>query len=165
VNAEASCAAGRLVPRALGMAAIAVAVAAVVFGVARELGRDSEAVSRAPVAVSDDAYLAAPTVYYFHTDTRCWTCNTIEEQTTAVVRAAFAEEILAGRLQYRVVNLDTARHFREDFQLAFGSVVVASADGVRWENLSEVWKLVHGERARFNTYLIEHIGAFIEAER
>lgn len=151
--------------RVLGAVVIVVALGAVVFGIAREMGRSVPATTVASVTPAAAPSTAAiPTVYYFHGDRRCATCVSIEEQTAALMRAAFAQDIAAGRLQFRVVNFDAAadRHFRDDYQLSFGSVVVASADNTKWENLGEVWPL-EDDREAFERYLIEHIQPYVKA--
>ena len=145
----------------LGGAVVVIALGAVAFGVLRE-ARNSAAARSAPVAA---VVSATPTVYYFHGDTRCETCLAIEKQTTELVQSAFAEDITAGRVQLRVVNYDLPadRHFRDDYKLSFGSVVVATGDNSKWENLSDVWSLVHDDRASFDNYLISHIQPYIKA--
>lgn len=155
-----SCAAKRMA----GVLLVGVAIAAVAIGGLREARRATEAgASGAAAAAARPAGMA--TVYYFHGDSRCDTCQSIERQTAELVRTAFAAEIAAGRVQFRAVNYDTAenRHFREDYKLSFGSVVVT--DGARWENCSDVWTLVHEDRAAFDAYLTDRIKPFVEAAR
>jgi hypothetical protein len=150
-------------PKLIGGALlVALAVIAVAVGALREVRRSSEAAALA----------ASPTpahqpdvvrVYYFHTDTRCDTCLKIEQQTADLVRAAFASDISNGRVQYQAVNFDAPehRHFRDEFDLSFGSVVVVR--GNTWENLSDVWTLVHQDQAAFDRYLTERITSYMNA--
>ncbi len=150
----------RLAKPVMGIALIAVAMSAVAIGVARE-GQRSRAGEGAVTPVEQPHVV---TVYYFHGDTRCETCLAIEAATERVVRERFAEELDAGTLQYKAVNFDAPadRHFRDDYDLAFGSVVVQGVGDTRpWERLSDVWSLVHDDPSKLEAYLIEHIALAI----
>jgi hypothetical protein len=144
----------------LGIVLVAVALGAVGIGVVRES-------SKSGVAEAANAYTEQPqvvTVYYFHGETRCETCLAIESATERVVRGRFAEELAAGALRYEAVNYDTpaGRQFRDDYDLAFGSVVVQGVGETRpWENLAEVWSLVHDDPAKLEAYLVEHINLML----
>lgn len=143
----------------VGLALVAVAIAAVAIGLARESSK-SEATDPTEAAVTTVEQPQMVTVYYFHGDTRCETCLSIEAATERVVRERFADELASGALRYEAVNYDTPanRHFRDDYDLAFGSVVVQGAGDSRpWENLADVWSLIHDDPATFDAYLDEHI--------
>ncbi len=154
--------------RILGFLLIAAAVAAVAIGILRQ-GRSSESEPHAAASIlaSEQAATdAAVTVFYFHGDTRCPTCRDIETRTEQLVRKRFAAELDAGALQYVAINydVDANRHYREDFELTFGSVVVR-VDGTTttWENLADVWSLIHeDDESRFDAYLAEHIAKMLE---
>lgn len=160
--------------RLVGMVLAILAVGAVAYGLVREAARsrlvdESRATSAevqptsAPGGSSAPAAALVTTVYYFHGETRCDTCRSIEQQTTEIVRTTFAEEIAAGSLRFLAVNYDAPehRHFRDDFDLSFGSVVVSR--GTRYENLSDVWTLVDEEPRQFDAYVVEHVAAFMKA--
>ncbi len=166
-----------------GAVLVVLAAGAAVYGLVREAGRGRLAEESRPVAAGEVA--AAPpggggvsepvagatdssarlvtTVYYFHGDTRCVTCREIESQANEAVRSGFPEDIEAGRLRLRAVNYDVPenRHYRDDFQLSFSSVVVSR--GTRYENLSDVWTLVHDERPKFDAYVVDRVSAFMKA--
>ena len=151
----------RLAKPALGILLIAIAAAAVVVGIARQGPRPAPA----HAATTEEAPQAV-TVYYFHGDERCETCLAIEAATERTIRERFAEALAEGTLRYRAVNYDTPadRHFRDDFDLAFGSVVVqGTGPQARWENLADVWTLIHEEPAAFEAYLLEHITPMLPA--
>ncbi len=140
----------RAIPAAL---LLGFAGAAVVAGALRSSAVPAEAT----LAARGDG---AAVVYYFHGETRCFTCNNIEKRTAALVRSAFASELAEGRLRFEVVNFDHPdhRHFRKDFDLAFSTVVVQSAgEGQPFKNLDDVWKLVRAEDDGFETYLVREI--------
>lgn len=157
----------------LGVGLILLAAGAVVFGLVREAAKNQPAAgstgtsaqvltASAPEGATQSAESAMTRVYYFHGDTRCDTCLLIEKQASETVQEMFAHDIAAGRLQFRAINFDARehRHFREDFRLSFGSVVVTQ--GSRYENLSEVWALVHEDRPQFDTYVVERVSQFME---
>lgn len=105
------------------------------------------------------------TVYYFHGDTRCKTCLAIESQTAHVIRARFAPELEDEALRFEIVNYDTPSnaHYLQDYDLSFGSVVVQGVGEDRsWENLAEVWTLIHGEPAAFEAYIVAHVRRMLE---
>lgn len=140
----------------LGLLLVAVAAGAVVVGVARE--RSKTPASEATITRAIDPEVV--TVYYFHGELRCETCVAIESLTERVVRARFADQLAAGTLRYEAVNYDDPadRHYWDDYDLSFGSVIVQGVgDAGAWENLAEVWTLVHDDSAAFEAYLVEHI--------
>ena len=68
------------------------------------------------------------------------------------------------KLVRRAVNLDEPEnaHFAEDFQLTFGTVVVAEnreGHAVRWKNLEKVWEFSDDE-ATYSQYLESELGPF-----
>ncbi|MGE4300515.1 MAG: nitrophenyl compound nitroreductase subunit ArsF family protein [Victivallaceae bacterium] len=82
------------------------------------------------------------TVYYFHGDRRCMTCNKIEEITRKAVEDKFAPELADGTVVFRSVNVDEPgnKHFVQDFGL--DSKIVVMQKGDRIEKFPEVWTLV-----------------------
>lgn len=167
-----------------GVLLIVLAVGAVAYGLIREATRSRLAEGGQRPAVQSDpasglqqpATLSQPgqpdspqsvestvtTVYYFHGDTRCDTCLAIEAQAGEAVQSKFAQDISSGRLRFLSVNFDEPehRHFREDFDLSFGSVVVSR--DTRFENLAEVWTLIHEERSEFDAYVAERVAEFMK---
>lgn len=80
----------------------------------------------------------------------------------AVVRANSGDA--APNLTWRAVDLDEPgnAHFTDDFQLSFGTVVVAETRGgkaVRWKNLDQVWEF-SADEATFSQYLESEFGVF-----
>ena len=118
--------------------------------------KPSAAVAEAPTAS------AGIRVYYFHGTTRCATCKTIEAYAHETVAAAFAPDLKAGSLEWKVINVDEPanQHFVRDFQLYTRSVVVVDAkDPKRFKVLDRVWQLV-GDKAAFQKYVEQEIRAF-----
>ncbi len=103
--------------------------------------------------------------YYFHGNMRCKTCRTIEAYTNESLKAGFPDELEAGTLKWRVVNVEEPGngHFVQDYELSTRSVVLVDMqDGKqeRWKNLVRVWELV-GERQAFAAYIQEEAKGFL----
>lgn len=145
---------------ALGVLLFAVAAGALAVGIARQSSKPGvdQAVAT-PVAQAERV-----TVYYFHGTIRCKTCVAIEMETERVLRERFSDELERGTLNYVAVDYDTPenQHFRTDYDLAFGSVVVqGSGDEGPWENLADVWTLIHSDQVTFDAYLVDHIAPLL----
>ena len=102
-------------------------------------------------------------VYYFHRTARCPTCLSMETWTSQAV-ANVNSCPSSPKLAWRAVNLDEPEnaHFAEDFQLTFGTVVVAETregHAVRWKNLEKAWEFSDDE-ATYSQYLESELGPF-----
>lgn len=101
-------------------------------------------------------------VYYFHSNTRCETCRTIETTGETALRDAVKD----GRVEWRVVNYQEPahKHFAQDFELAYASLVlVRNTPGqpLRWKKLKRVWDL-YEEPAEFTAYVKKELDLFME---
>lgn len=128
----------------------------------------TRAATIAPPKAATGAAAVAPTaaagirVYYFHGTTRCTTCKTIEAYAHETIATAFAADLKAGSLEWKVVNVDepATQHFVRDYQLYTRSVVIVDAkDPKRFKVLDRVWQLV-GDKAAFQRYVEQEIRAF-----
>ena len=95
--------------------------------------------------------------YYFHGNTRCVTCRTIEAYTEEALRLRFSDAIKDGLLAWKVVNVEVPgnEHFITDYQLHTKSVVLSEVHNgheTKWVNLSQIWNLV-GNRDAFIAYI------------
>lgn len=104
-----------------------------------------------------------PIVYYFHRTARCHTCLSMETWTSQTVAKADTGES-AAPLAWQAVNLDELEnaHFADDFQLTFGTVVVAenrAGQAVRWKNLEKVWEF-SADETTYKQYLESELGPF-----
>jgi len=104
-------------------------------------------------------------VYYFHGKFRCGTCKRIEQLTREAVTESFANEIRAGLVELKVINVDEKEnsHFSRDYQLYTRSVVVSdivNGKEKQWKNLQKVWELVHNDEA-FKKYIQDEIKAYL----
>ena len=114
-------------------------------------------------SVSDRTVVA----YYFHGNFRCPTCRKIEALSREAVESGFPEDLKAGRLEWRVINVEEPgnEHFIQDYQLFSKSLVLVAKEGskqTRWENLQEVWTLV-GNKEAFIKYVQAEIRAYLGA--
>lgn len=99
--------------------------------------------------------------FYFHGNTRCPTCRSIEAQAHDLVAADFADPLTDGRLVWQTVNYETPgyEHFVDDYQLVAPVVVLSvRRDGkeAAWRSLDRVWELV-GDETAFAEYVREEV--------
>ena len=104
--------------------------------------------------------------YYFHGNSRCYTCNTIEAYTKETLETDFTEEIARKALLFRVINVETPenQHFIQEFQLTSPTVVLARKDESevsQFKNLNRVWKLVKNKE-QFQAYIREETRTMLE---
>jgi len=106
-------------------------------------------------------------VYYFHGNTRCPTCQTIESYAHEAVQAGFAEELNNGRLRWQVLNYEQPgnEHFDTDYQIVAPTVILARFQGGKqtaWKNLNRVWELV-GDKKAFLKYVQDELRGCLES--
>lgn len=105
---------------------------------------------------------------YFHGNIRCVTCRKIEAQAQEAVQDAFGEQIAAGTVEFRAVNVeeDANRHFIQDYQLVTKTLIITEEmDGAvgRWAKLDNVWTLVN-DRAAFFRYVQGGVRDYLETQ-
>ncbi len=106
--------------------------------------------------------------YYFHSNTRCPTCDSIESYTREALQSGFGDEMKSGHLQWRVLNYEKPEneHFVKEFQIALPSVVLVKMAGgkqVAWKNLDQVWPLV-GDKPAFLAYVQKEAKGVVEGD-
>jgi len=102
---------------------------------------------------------------YFLTNVRCPSCLAIERLTEKTIKAEFADQLAAGLLQWRTINIDGPGnfHFVKDYNLYTKSVILTenvNGKEVRWKNLPKVWELL-GNEEKFRKYLKDEMTAFM----
>ncbi|MDD2806866.1 MAG: nitrophenyl compound nitroreductase subunit ArsF family protein, partial [Elusimicrobiales bacterium] len=112
---------------------------------------------KTPAAALKASAAKTALVYYFYTDTRCSSCQTIEAYTKEAVEKNFAADYKGWRVAFKGVNLDEEpnAHFKQDYQLDSKSVVVQKFSGdkaLKWGKLEKVWQLL-GDKAAFMEYV------------
>ncbi len=112
--------------------------------------------------------LTAPRLqaYYFHGNSRCYTCNTIETYAKETLEQEFAEEIANKDLSFQALNAEEPenRHFIQDFQITNPTVILARYEGdevLEFKNLTQVWKLVKNKDA-FQAYIRDETQAMLQ---
>lgn len=102
------------------------------------------------------------TVYYFHGNQRCYTCNKIEELTKQAVENKFSDQIASGKIILRAINVEMPEneHFIKDFELATRSVVMQK--GNQYEKFDQVWTLVR-EPEKFTEYIQKGVAEMLNA--
>lgn len=129
---------------------------------ARSSGQAENANAGKPGAVQPDGVK----VYYFHGNTRCPTCQTIEAYAEEAVRSGFPEELARRAVQWEVINYESPgnEHYATEYQIVAPSVVLAKFEGgkqVAWKGLMEVWELV-GDKAAFADFVQKNVRAFLQ---
>ena len=100
-------------------------------------------------------------VYYLHGTIRCVTCNKIERQARETVERDFAEDLKAGRIEWRVVNFQNDDELAKRFDITSSSVVVVKMSGgreVAVRKLDKVWTLVD-DPLGFSAYVASEVSA------
>lgn len=124
------------------------------------VGKNAEP-AKAPAQVVDTLPSDGVVVTYFTSDVRCPSCFQIESLSRQTVERDFGDDLRAGRVVFRAINVDQPanKHFVEEYQLVSKTVVVSSReDGqeTHWTNLQEVW-LKLGDEADFTRYVGDEI--------
>lgn len=116
----------------------------------------ADAYSSATPTVKTPSAANVTTVYYFHGNKRCFTCNKIETLAKSAVSSGFADDIKSGAIVFKSVNIDDTenQHFVKDFGLTSRCVVVQN--GTKFERLEKVWELV-GNESEFTKYVQQGI--------
>jgi hypothetical protein len=104
-------------------------------------------------------------VYYFHGNRRCPTCLGIQAGIEQVIRERFDAEVTAKTLAFQDVNIDedANKPFVEQFQISFGTMIVARVQGgktLAWENCDKVWEYAH-DAPKLMDYAAERIRAHL----
>jgi hypothetical protein len=108
-------------------------------------------------------------VYYFHTNTRCPTCENIETYARDAVESGFADQLKNKEIVWQVINYEKAgnEHYATDYELVAPNVVLAMFRGgkqVKWESLPEVWEHV-GDKPVFIDFVQTSIRDFLSTEK
>ena len=106
-------------------------------------------------------------VYYFHSNTRCPTCEAIEAQAHETVQTDFASPLRSGEMAWEVLNYEepAASGLAAKFDILTPVVVLARMkDGQieDWNRLDKVWGVV-GDKPAFAQYLRTEISKMLGA--
>ena len=100
-------------------------------------------------------------VYYFHSNTRCPTCQSIESQAKDTVQTDFASQLTSGEVSWKVLNYEQPANAQlaKKFEIQMPVVVLAKMKAGQvedWKRLDEVWALV-GDKPAFAKYVRDQI--------
>lgn len=124
----------------------------------------------APAPAATNAPSQQVIAYYFHGTIRCETCQKIEKQAKEAIERRFKTEMEAKRLVFRPVNYQQPEntHFLQDYTLPCPSLVlVRQKDGKdeKWTLLGDTWQLIHGDPAKFNSYVETEVNKFLSDQK
>ena len=108
-------------------------------------------------------------VYYFHSNTRCPTCQSIESQSHETVQADFASQLKSGEMVWKILNYEESAvaPLAKKFEIQMPVVVLAKMKGGQiedWKRLDQVWALV-GDKAAFTKYVHDEIDKMLETAK
>ena len=129
--------------------------------------RTSGGISTASTTTTGMAHANGVAAYYFHGNTRCPTCRSIEEQAHTVVRQNFTSELDSGDLTWTMLNYEESNgeELGSKFEVQMPVVVVVQMEQgqiAQWKRLDKVWALV-GDQPAFAQYVREEIRAMLDA--
>ena len=86
-------------------------------------------------------------VYQFHRRFRCEECHKLEELIKETLKTYFPEELNAGRLIFRVVDLDAEGngHYEKEYDFFYNTVIMVDIDQGKeasFKNLEKIWSLL-----------------------
>lgn len=151
--------------RLLAIVALAAAAGGLLPATAAAAEPKSGDAAEKPTLVTPSALPHRVVAYYFHTTYRCATCRAIEAYAREAIESAFAEDIAAGRLVVKSVNIEVQgnEHFVKDFALYTKSLVLVNEVRGRkpeWKNLEKVWQLVQ-DKPKFLRYVQDETRAYL----
>jgi hypothetical protein len=132
--------------------------------------RKQGGVSAVGAAASDvEAVSDGLLVYYFHSNTRCPTCQSIESQAKETVQIHFASQLGSGQMILKILNYEqpAAKPLALKFDIQMPVVVLAKMkDGqvLDWKRLDKVWALV-GDKPAFARYVRGEIEGMLDPEK
>ena len=108
-------------------------------------------------------------VYYFHSKTRCPTCQSIESQAHETVQADFASQLASGAVTWKILNYEQAAnaHWAKKFEIQMPVVVLAKMKAGQvedWKRLDDVWALV-GDKPAFAKYVRDQITQMLAPDK
>jgi hypothetical protein len=140
--------------------------AAIVVVIVREAGTGGGTVESTDNSIAVEA-IDGLVAYYFHGETRCPTCRTIEAYAHEAIEQRFAAELASGAVVWRVVNYESPgnKHFVDEYEIFSPTVVIVRLEQGRqaeFRNLVRGWELV-GDRVEFIEYVQQQVAQMLAA--
>ena len=100
---------------------------------------------------------------YFHRTERCPTCQKMGSYSEEAVRAAFADEIKAGRVAFHFIDFEAEKNARytKAYNISGPALIVAKISNNKvasYRNLEDIWDKV-GDKPAFLRYVQESVKA------
>lgn len=155
---------------ALTVALLLFVAASIVVLVVKSLRQNPQAEASLPQTATGAAAAEMPSdglvAYYFHSNTRCPTCQSIEAYAHEAIETGFADDLKEGRIRWRVLNYEKPENtgLAQKYEIAMPMVVLARMEGGTekgWKSLDRVWELT-GEKDEFVKYVQEETRSFLE---
>ena len=100
---------------------------------------------------------------YFHRTERCPTCQKMGSYSEEAVKAAFADEIKAGRVAFHFIDFEAEKNARytKAYNISGPALIVAKISNNKvasYRNLEDIWDKV-GDKPAFLRYVQENVTA------
>ena len=100
---------------------------------------------------------------YFHRTERCPTCQKMGSYSEEAVKAAFADEIKAGRVAFHFIDFEVEKNARytKAYNISGPALIVAKISNNKvasYRNLEDIWDKV-GDKPAFLRYVQENVKA------
>ena len=110
--------------------------------------------------------VAIATVYYFHGQFRCTTCNNMEKWTQEIVETIFKKELDKGVIKFQAINYETKEneHFNNKYMLSNKHIILSrneSGTETYSRELEKIWEKVR-DKTKYETYIENEIRAFLK---
>lgn len=124
--------------------------------------------STGDVASDDESVQDGVVVYYFHGNTRCPTCRSIESQSLNTVVEDFAPQMDSGEVIWKILNYEkpSGEPLAKQFDVQTPVVVLVRMEAGQmadWKRLDKVWALV-GDPPVFREYVRDEIAAMLGSD-
>lgn len=154
---------------ALSIALLLFVAASILVLVVKSLRQNPAAEASAqPAATGSAAEMPSDglVAYYFHSNTRCPTCQSIEAYAQEAIETGFADAMKDGRIQWRVLNYEKPENsgLARKYEIAMPMVVLVKrekGEEKSWKSLDRVWELT-GEKGEFIAYVQEETRSLME---
>jgi hypothetical protein len=132
-------------------------------------GQGGMAASPGATAANFETATDGLVVYYFHGNTRCPTCESIESQAHETVQTDFNPQLKCGAVTWKILNYEQPANAQlaKKFEVQMPVVVLAKMKAGQvenWKRLDEVWALV-GDKPAFAKHVSEEIRQMLAADK
>jgi thioredoxin-related protein len=104
-------------------------------------------------------------VFVFHSNNRCYSCETMGKLTKATIEKYFQNEIKEGKVEFREINVDLpenkeiAQKFEATGSSIFINAIIDGVDNIKEE--TQLWRLLSNKQ-NFSDYLTKKVKEKLE---